>query len=206
MTVYLFDGYNVLHELVRAEGRGGHGRSLQGGLEDERAHLLDRVASFMGGTHDRAIAVFDSKKAALQRVESASRNVEVYFGSLARSADAVIEKCAFQLRAEEDIVVVSSDHVVQQTVFMTNVTRMSSRQFVLQLKENERAISDPGPVHKGGDRVEDRLRPEVRRQLESLREELAEEAADGTRGKTANAAKTTHTGDGGDYQSLDSAS
>ncbi len=42
MTVYLIDGYNVLHELL------GHAGILD--LEEERTRLLVRIASYMGAT------------------------------------------------------------------------------------------------------------------------------------------------------------
>jgi predicted RNA-binding protein with PIN domain len=81
VSVYLIDGYNVLHEVL------GHGGVLQ--LEDERRRLIDRIASYMGGTSDRAIVVFDGKGQMLQKGESATANVEVYFGSFSRSADSI---------------------------------------------------------------------------------------------------------------------
>ena len=42
MSVYLIDGYNVLHQFL---GQGG-----VSDLEDERTRLIDRIASYMGGT------------------------------------------------------------------------------------------------------------------------------------------------------------
>ncbi len=170
MTVYLIDGYNVLHALARAEGRGRHRQVSGEWVEAERPRFLDRVASFMGGTPDRAITVFDSSDAELRNAESASGNVEVYFGSLSLSADAIIEKCAFVLRSEEDIVVVSSDSTVQQTVFARNVRRMSSRQFVMHLRDNEASIARRRPAEQRGSRIEDLVPAEVKRRLEKLRD------------------------------------
>ena len=76
MTVYLIDGYNVLHELS------GHTGVLD--LEEERTRLIDRIASFMGSTSDRAIIVFDSHSYELQKQESTAANVD-YFRSFSRS-------------------------------------------------------------------------------------------------------------------------
>ena len=47
MSVYLIDGYNVLHEYL------GHVEVTH--LEDERNRLIDHIASYMGGSSDRAI-------------------------------------------------------------------------------------------------------------------------------------------------------
>ncbi len=84
MTVYLVDGYNLLHQLL------GHNKIID--LEEERGRLLHRIASYMGGSSDRAIVVFDAHNQMLQKHESATSNVEVYFGSFSRTADSVIEK------------------------------------------------------------------------------------------------------------------
>ena len=102
MSVYLIDGYNNLHEFL------GHAEVTH--LEDQRNRLIDRIASFMGGTSDHAIVVFDSRTQALQKTESATRNVEVYFGSFDRSADSIIEREVYALSAGQSVLVVSSDY------------------------------------------------------------------------------------------------
>ncbi len=66
-------------------------------LEDARKRLVDRIASYMGRSTDRAIIVFDSHAQMLQKQESATANVEVYFGSFSQSADSIIEREAFAL-------------------------------------------------------------------------------------------------------------
>ena len=96
VTVYLIDGYNLLHALIKAESRCELGEILEPGrLEDERHRLLDRVASFMGGTKDRAVVVFDARKSRLEKQVVSARNVEVFFGSFDRSADSIIEREAY---------------------------------------------------------------------------------------------------------------
>ena len=117
VTVYLIDGYNVLHQILGHKqlkgggefagtraGRGSEAASAEPGspfdrgdldLEDARNRLLDRIASYMGRTTDRAIVVFDSHAQMLQKQESATANVEVYFGSFSQSADSIIEREAF---------------------------------------------------------------------------------------------------------------
>lgn len=180
MTLYIIDGYNVLHALMESRGRGEELTPID--LERERERLVDQVASYMAGTSDRAIAVFDSKRARLERSEAASRNVEVYFGSFSRSADTIIERVAYQLRRDETVIVVSSDYVLQQTVFSPSqgrfpVVRRSSAQFVAELQSNVRAISStktgPGNAH----RVEDRVASEMLERLRKLRHDLEENGA-----------------------------
>jgi predicted RNA-binding protein with PIN domain len=174
VTVYLIDGYNVLHELRRSEGRESERDLAPGELEDERSHLVDRVASFMGGTPDRALVVFDSHSSALQRAQSATPNVEVYFGSLKRSADSIIERVTYAISAAESVVVVTSDYGLQKTIFIPNVTRRSSRQFVADLQHHTREVANSEKCINMVHRVEDRIDSESLDRLKELRRRLEE--------------------------------
>jgi predicted RNA-binding protein with PIN domain len=173
VTVLVIDGYNLLHAMIRAEGRRELGETLEEGrLEDERHHLLDRVASYLGGTRDRAIVVFDARKSKLEKQSVSARNVEVFFGSFDRSADSIIERVAYTLPEYEGIIVVSSDYDVQKTVFRANVTRRSSAQFVQDLTDHTKKVAEFGNCTTMGHRVEDRIDAETLRRLQALREAL----------------------------------
>jgi predicted RNA-binding protein with PIN domain len=165
MSVYLIDGYNLLHQAL------GHGGVLD--LEAERRKLLDRIASLMGGSSDRAIVVFDSHIQTLQKTESATTNVEVYFGSFSRSADSIIEREVYSLSTGESVVVVSSDYQLQQTIFLPNVIRRSSRQFVEDLQEHTKRIAISPDCITMSHRIEDRIDPSTVDRLKALRDELA---------------------------------
>jgi predicted RNA-binding protein with PIN domain len=188
MTVYLIDGYNVLHQLIghkqlpAGEQSGGSGAGTGGGgrpgpdsgpdLEDARKRLLDSIASYMGRTTDRAIVVFDSHSQSLQKQESATANVEVYFGSFSHSADSIIEKEAFAISAGENVVVVSSDYQLQKTIFRANVVRRSSRQFVADLQEETKRIAIFQNCTTMSHRIEERIDPETVDKLKALRDSL----------------------------------
>jgi predicted RNA-binding protein with PIN domain len=191
MTVYLIDGYNVLHQLlghkqpVAGVGKGGDRRTggnrapdrpPAGGeldLEDARKRLLDRIASYMGRTTDRAIVVFDSHSQLLQKQESATANVEVYFGSFSQSADSIIEREVFALSTGENVVVVSSDYQLQKTIFRPNVIRRSSRQFVSDLQDETKRIAISQNCTTMSHRIEDRVDPQTVEKLKALRDSLA---------------------------------
>jgi len=185
VIIYLIDGYNVLHQLVRREPQAGpeaRPGAWRGGsprpagaiddLEDKRGRLIDRIASFMGATSDNAIIVFDSHSEALQKSESATARVQVYFGSFSESADAIIERETFSRSAGENVVVVSSDSTLQKVVFKTNVTRLSSRQFVQELQEHTRKVANTSNCITMSHRVEERVGPETLERLKALRESL----------------------------------
>ncbi|OFW56200.1 MAG: hypothetical protein A2133_11320 [Actinobacteria bacterium RBG_16_64_13] len=165
MSVYIIDGYNLLHEVI--------GRTVVTDLEEERNRLINRIASYMGGKSDRAIVVFDSRVQLLQKVESATANVEVYFGSFDRSADSIIEREVFSLRAGENVTVVSSDYQLQKTIFAPNVIRRSSRQFVGDLQDDTKRIAISQNCITMSHRIEDRVDPNTADRLKALRDELA---------------------------------
>ncbi len=165
MSVYLIDGYNLLHQIL------GHNQRVD--LEDERTRLVDRIASYMGGSSDRAIIVFDAHSQMLQKQESATRNVEVYFGSFARSADSIIEREAFNISQGDSVVVVTSDYQLQQTTFRPNVIRQSSRQFAGELQEHTKRIAISQDCITMSHRIEDRIDPGTVDRLKVLRENLS---------------------------------
>lgn len=167
MSVYLIDGYNLLHEFL------GHEEVVD--LEDQRKRLIDRIASFMGGTSDRAIIVFDSRVQALQKIESATRNVEVYFGSFDRSADSIIEREVYALCAGQSVTVVSSDYQLQKTIFRPNVIRRSSRQFVGDLQDHTKRIAIFPNCITMNPRIEERIDSETVDRLKALRDALSVE-------------------------------
>ena len=165
MSVYLIDGYNLLHQML------GHKGVLD--LEADRRKLLDSIASYMGGSTDRAIVVFDSHNQVLQKTESATANVDIYFGSFSRSADSIIEKEVYSLSSGESVVVVSSDYQLQQTIFRPNVIRRSSRQFMGDLQEHTKSIAISNDCITMNHRIEDRIDPDTVDRLKALRDDLA---------------------------------
>jgi predicted RNA-binding protein with PIN domain len=224
MSVYLIDGYNLLHQIVaqrdspggsrgrRRSGRErpvtvlqhgtdaqrgsrtrsgaqhgtgtdapddrGHGTGTVADLEDERRRLLDRIASFMGGTSDRAIVVFDSRTQMLQKSESATAQVDVYFGSFSQSADSIIEREVYALSAGENVIVVSSDYQLQKTIFVPNVVRMSSRQFAAELQDDTQRIANHQKCITISPRIEDRIPTSTFEKLARLRDELEQQDPD----------------------------
>ena len=90
-TLYLFDGYNLLHA----------------GAFVDRDELIDMLASFVAGRGVRGVVVFDGagEERAIGPLRSASR----------LHADDVLERLAAENRTSELVCVVSSDHAVRWT-------------------------------------------------------------------------------------------
>jgi len=138
-TLYLFDGYNVLH----ASGLG------------DRRQLVDMLASFVALKGVRGVVVFDGTGA-----DERFGGLEVRF---APHADALLERLAAENRQTQRVCLVSSDAAVRGTSGQ-EVAKISSREFASTLSSVDVSGSREQPS-----RVGDRLDEETRARLERLR-------------------------------------
>lgn len=88
-TLYLFDGYNLLHA---------------GGYDDPRV-LVDHLASFVAARGARGVVVFDGG--------GEERDVGPLAVRYAADADTLIERLAAENRARELVCLVSSDEAIR---------------------------------------------------------------------------------------------
>ena len=134
-TLYLFDGYNLLHAS---------------GMADRR-ELVDVLAGFVATRGAHGVVVFDG----------AGDDAQV--GSLsvrfAPDADALLERLAAQGRARERVLLVSSDTTVVGTAGR-EVASLSSKTFLRQLQPPERPPRPPGGL---ADRIDEETRARLER-------------------------------------------
>jgi predicted RNA-binding protein with PIN domain len=120
-TLYLFDGFNLLHA---------------GGFRSPE-ELRDVLAGWVAGKGARGVLVFDG------------RGPEEEHGPLlvrwADDADAAIERLAAENRAREQVAVVSSDEAVRGTAGAL-VRKLSSRRFLAELTPAEHADRTRGDL------------------------------------------------------------
>lgn len=140
-TLYLFDGYNLLHA----------------GTFADRGELVDTLASFVAGKGARGVVVFDGVGE-----ERAFGPLQVRYTA---HADDVLERLAAENRASERVCVVSSDHAVRWTSGQ-EVRKLASRAFLEELAPVRHVDHEQ---RGAGGRVGDRLDPDVRERLERLR-------------------------------------
>ena len=140
-TLYLFDGYNLLHA----------------GDFADRDELVDTLASFVAVHGARGVVVFDG-------VEE-GREVGLLSIRFARHADDLLERLAAEHRASELVCVVSSDRAVRRTSGQ-EVRKLTSRRFLADLEPVRHTDHEQ---KSAGGRVGDRLDPETRERLERLR-------------------------------------
>jgi predicted RNA-binding protein with PIN domain len=134
-TLYLFDGYNLLHA--------GH-------FEDPR-ELVDRLASFVAVHGARGVLVFDGAGQ-----DTVLGPLEVRY---AEHADALLERLAAEHRRSETVCLVSSDSAVRGTSGQ-EVQKRSSRAFMADLQQPRHRESHGSRL---GDSLDDETRERLER-------------------------------------------
>jgi predicted RNA-binding protein with PIN domain len=164
-TLYIVDGYNVLHALFR-------------GAEKEeifarRDWLADRLASFVALRGARAVLVFDSsgpQSTSSEPIKGAP--VEVVFAGGRFTADTLIARRIAGQPADVQVVVVSADQEVQRTASRAGVSRMTPVELGAELRgegESGQALDSAPDSTRMPSRLEDKVDPETLRRLEELR-------------------------------------
>jgi predicted RNA-binding protein with PIN domain len=134
-TLYLFDGWNLLHA---------------GGYRDPR-ELIDQLASFVGTSGARGIVVFDGSGP-----DERIGPLQIRF---AEHADALLERLAAEHRGRELVCIVSSDSVIRG-VSGQDVRTISSQRFLADA--DAASHSEHRPLRLG-DRVDERTREKLER-------------------------------------------
>lgn len=140
-TLYLFDGYNLLHA----------------GEFAGPSELVDTLASFVALRGARGVVVFDGA--------GEDRDLGPLSVRFSAHADDLLERLAAEHREGERVCLVSSDRAVRG-VSGQEVRKTSSRLFLSELAPA--AYRDHEGTGAGG-RVGDRLDEETRARLERLR-------------------------------------
>ncbi len=134
-TLYLFDGYNLLHA---------------GGFGDTR-ELVDRLADFVAVRGARGVVVFDGL------------GTDAELGPLvvryAADADTLLERLAAEHRKREAVCLVSSDAAVRGTSGQ-EVRKLTSRTFLRDLEHVQH--QEPG-AYRLGERVDEETRARLER-------------------------------------------
>jgi predicted RNA-binding protein with PIN domain len=142
-TLYLFDGYNLLHASDYTDPN----------------DLVDMLASFVAGRGVRGVVVFDGTGH-----DRAVGPLEVRW---AEHADDLLERLAAGHRDAEQVCIVSSDDAVRRVTGQA-VRKIASRRFLAELAPERHRESEPEQRGAGG-RVRDRLDDKTREKLERLR-------------------------------------
>jgi predicted RNA-binding protein with PIN domain len=164
-TLYIVDGYNVLHALFRGAGKEE--------IFARRDWLADRLASFAALRGARAVLVFDGHgPQSTSSVPFKGAPVEVCFAGGHFTADTLIARRIAGQPADMSVVVGSADQEVQRTAARAGVSRMTPLELGAELGgggETGQALDSASDSTRMPSRLEDKVDPETLRRLEDLR-------------------------------------
>lgn len=169
----IVDGFNVLRS-------GSRYKNMALDLPDydhdwfnrAREALVNDVVHYAGREY-RATVVFDGGGNALSTGEAETvGGVRIMFSPAGSSADKVIEKLAFEGREHGyEVLVVTSDATVQDTVFGLGVDRMSAEGFSIEMERyHDEVRLDESPKVAEKRTVEDRIDADTLAKLKALRD------------------------------------
>ena len=140
-----------------------------------REALISDVAAFAGSEYQSVTVVFDGadNTASAGKVQRVGQ-VKVVFSPYGSTADKVIEKLAHDARERNfEVLVVTSDATIQDTVFGGMVTRMSANGFSNEIDDlHDEARLEGRERTKRKATVADRLDGDVVDKLKALRDRL----------------------------------
>ncbi|MBQ8508437.1 MAG: TetM/TetW/TetO/TetS family tetracycline resistance ribosomal protection protein [Clostridia bacterium] len=133
----LVDGYNVIFQWDSLK------RIAEGNLEHARDQLMDMLSNYVAFTKTEVTLVFD----AYGQEDSLAREIQrdgykVVYTAKNETADAYIERVMHELGPDHDIRVVTSDRLIQLSAVHAGISRMSAREFEIEVTRISAEITD----------------------------------------------------------------
>ncbi|MBQ5746329.1 MAG: TetM/TetW/TetO/TetS family tetracycline resistance ribosomal protection protein, partial [Clostridia bacterium] len=133
----LIDGYNIIFAWDELK------QIAKDSLEDARNMLVDRVCSYKALRPYEVILVFDAYRVKGNRGEvEKAHNITVVYTKEAQTADAYIEKAAYELGRKHQVQVATSDALEQMIILGSGAVRITAAAFIKEMQEVEREIGD----------------------------------------------------------------
>ena len=164
-TLYIVDGYNVLHAFFRVAGKDE--------IFARRDWLADRLAGFAAVRGASAVLVFDGRgPRSTTSTPIKGAPIEVCFAGGKYTADTLIARRIADRPADVSVVVVSADQEVQRTAARAGVSRMTPPELAVELgvaREHGQALDSAREATTMPSRLEDKVDVETLRKLNDLR-------------------------------------
>lgn len=131
----LIDGYNIIFAWEELK------KIANDSLEDARNVLIDKICSFKTFRPYEVILVFDAYKVKGNRGEVEKvHNITVVYTKEAQTADAYIEKAAYELGKKYQVQVATDDSLEQLIILGSGARRISSSAFIKEVEDVEKEI------------------------------------------------------------------
>lgn len=167
--ILLVDGYNMIGgwpELAALS---------KVGMQEARDRLLERLANHQAFSGRKVIVVFDAYRVPGLGKSFNQKQIEVHFTKEKETADECIERLVRELsHRRRQIYVATSDTVEQHVIFGQGALRVSARELLNQVEENEREIQSKiaeRSSKSSRNSIDAKLSPEVRMMFERWRRE-----------------------------------
>lgn len=168
----IVDGYNVIHAWPELAPLIKAGRA-----EEARARLVASLAEYSASSGERVTVVFDAHaRPRDQSPGEAIDGVTVVFGSSAQTADHVIERrvAIASDRGDARLVTVATGDRLQRELVMAMGASVIGAEALRQVVRGARADVEANTARRRRDagfanRLEDRIDPRTREQLDRLR-------------------------------------
>lgn len=167
--VLLVDGYNVTNDWVKI------GYLKAGELEFMRQQLVTLLCSVAEFWGIQCIIVFDAHLVKENRgsKKQVSSSVTVVFTPEFKTADSIIESMVMELaQTDQSVLVCSSDRDEQNMILAQGASRISAREFLIEVKGAQQEINNVFNRHPPTSQrswLEDTLPVDVRKALEKIR-------------------------------------
>lgn len=133
----LIDGYNIIFAWEELKNIAGES------LDDARNMLIDRVCSYKAMRPYEVILVFDAYKVKGNRGEVEKiHNITVVYTKEAQTADAYIEKAAYELGKKHHVQVATGDYLEQLIILGSGAVRISAAAFIKEMEEVQEEIAE----------------------------------------------------------------
>lgn len=132
----LVDGYNIIFSWSELA------ETAKLNLDAARAQLINILCNYQGFRRCNVILVFDAYKVRSEREVEEYGNLKVVYTREAETADMFIEKATHRLSADNRVRVATSDGTEQLIILGAGATRISAREFKLEVEEVERTIRE----------------------------------------------------------------
>ena len=133
--VLLVDGYNMIGDWPELT------KLAESGLEEARNRLLFRLADYQAFSGLRVIVVFDAYLVPGLGKSFTQSKVQIYFTKEKETADECIERLVRELSMRRrQIYVATSDMVEQHVIFGQGALRVSARELLIEVEQNEKEL------------------------------------------------------------------
>ncbi|MBQ7739825.1 MAG: TetM/TetW/TetO/TetS family tetracycline resistance ribosomal protection protein [Eubacterium sp.] len=130
----LVDGYNVIYSWEHLRKLG------EDNIEGARNTLINILCNYQGYKKCEVILVFDAYKVKGEREVERIDNINIVYTKEAETADMYIEKTSHKLAKNNKVRVVTSDALEQLIILGGGALRVSSREFLEEVKRAEEEI------------------------------------------------------------------